>query len=78
MEEVKPHPSLSQLYAGNKMLELAFSPLELPMVCPPLPWLSARTGAYLLRTNNLVRVSAGHIESYAAPLWSLLPPPSYI
>ncbi len=62
VEEVKPHPSLSHLYASNKMLELPFSPLELPMVCPPLPWLSARTGAYLLRTNNLVRVSIDKLE----------------
>lgn len=55
MEEVKPHPSLSRLYAVNKMVELQFSPLELPMVCPPLPWVSDRTGAYILRSSVLVR-----------------------
>ena len=58
IEEVKPHPSLSHLYAANKMLELQFSPVEVPMLCPPLPWLSTRTGAYILRSTGLVRVRA--------------------
>ena len=58
IEEVKPHPSLSHLYSANKMLELQFSPVEVPMLCPPLPWLSTRTGAYILRSTGLVRVRA--------------------
>ena len=55
---MKPHPSLSHLYSANKMLELQFSPVEVPMLCPPLPWLSTRTGAYILRSTGLVRVRA--------------------
>ena len=58
IEEVKPHPSLSHRYSANKMLELQFSPVEVPMLCPPLPWLSTRTGAYILRSTGLVRVRA--------------------
>ena len=55
-EETKPHPSLSTLYSVSKMAELEFSSLELPMVCPPLPWFSSTTGAFLLRPSKLVRV----------------------
>ena len=57
IEETKPHPVLSRLYAASKMFELEFSPTELPMVCPPVPWISSDTGSFLHRSQRLVRVS---------------------
>jgi len=56
IEETKPHPSLSKLYSNLKMADLEFSPMELPMVCPPLPWISTETGSFLYTSPGLVRV----------------------
>ena len=55
VEEIKPYPSLWSLYDQIKKVELDFRPGDLPMVCPPLPWLSHTTGAYLALTTDLIK-----------------------
>ena len=59
IEETKPHPILPKLFTNLKMADLEFAPMELPMVCPPLPWISTDTGSYLYSSPGLVRVCLG-------------------
>ena len=58
VEEVKPHPMLSRLFASYKHHSINFHVSELPMLVPPLPWRNSTvTGGYLLHPSELVRVS---------------------
>jgi len=55
IEELKPHPSLSQVYDTNAMVDLEFPATDMPMLVPPLPWVSAHTGGYLVQDSKLIR-----------------------
>lgn len=55
-EEVKPHPILSKLHRSSLPATLTFPASELPMICPPLPWVSVDLGGYLLTNSDLVRL----------------------
>lgn len=55
-EEVKPHPVLSKLYRSSMNENLVFPSYELPMNCPPLPWINVSTGGYLISSSELVRL----------------------
>ena len=61
VEELKPHPALVDLFYLDSerdyptMLDLSFPPSDLPMVVPPLPWVSHHTGGYLIKRPALVR-----------------------
>ena len=55
IEEIKPHPSLAPVFDTATLPELRFPPGDLPMVVPPLPWLSHNTGGYLVNKAVLVR-----------------------
>jgi len=57
VEECKPHPAIWKLYEVNNMVEFDFRALDLPMVCPPLPWVSHTTGAYISLNSELVKVT---------------------
>jgi len=54
-EEIKPHPALVKLFQAASLDELTFDATLVPMVCPPLPWTSIRTGGYLLSAAKIVR-----------------------
>jgi DNA-directed RNA polymerase len=56
IEEVKPHPVLSKLFALAKYSSLRFSASELPMLIPPVPWSSSARGGYLLKSADFSRI----------------------
>lgn len=58
-EEIKPHPILVKLFQAASRDELTFDATVVPMVCPPLPWASIRTGGYLLSAAKIVRYEFG-------------------
>jgi len=58
-EEIKPLPSLTRLFAADKLRRLHFKAKDLPMVVPPLPWLSETEGGLLLCQSDLLRVLDG-------------------
>eukprot|EP00095_Tigriopus_kingsejongensis_P007991 snap_masked-scaffold269_size230758-processed-gene-0.7 protein:Tk07991 transcript:snap_masked-scaffold269_size230758-processed-gene-0.7-mRNA-1 annotation:"mitochondrial rna polymerase" len=63
IEEMKPHPCLTSLFAIGKLSKLTFSVTELPMLVPPRPWVSQNQGGYLLHEVDLIRVvNEGKIE----------------
>ncbi|CAH0564781.1 unnamed protein product [Brassicogethes aeneus] len=55
-EEVKPHPVLSKLYRASMPETLTFPAYEVPMKCPPIPWISVGTGGYLVSPVDVVRM----------------------
>lgn len=55
-EEVKPHPILSKLYRASMPETLTFPAYEVPMKCPPIPWISIETGGYLVSPCDVVRL----------------------
>lgn len=55
LEEVKPHPVLTSLFAIGKLSELSFPVTELPMLVPPRPWVSDSSGGYLIHEVEMTR-----------------------
>lgn len=55
-EEIKPHPVLARLYRGAQQQTLTFDTNMVPMLCPPQPWSSPKTGGYLLMKSELIRL----------------------
>ncbi|CAL8101094.1 unnamed protein product [Orchesella dallaii] len=55
-EEIKPHPALVKLFQAASRDELTFDATLVPMVSPPLPWASIRTGGYLLTPAKIIRL----------------------
>lgn len=54
-EEVRPHPVFSRLQKAVCGSELIFDTNELPMVCPPFPWVSPIVGGFLIMPTTFVR-----------------------
>ncbi|XP_006876764.1 PREDICTED: DNA-directed RNA polymerase, mitochondrial [Chrysochloris asiatica] len=59
---VKPHPAFSQLLATAGEPTLTFEAAEVPMLCPPLPWTSPHSGAFLLSPAKLMRAVEGTLQ----------------
>ncbi|XP_040581681.1 DNA-directed RNA polymerase, mitochondrial [Lepeophtheirus salmonis] len=55
VEEIKPHPILAKLFNYAKLSSLKFNTNELPMIAPPLPWISSSRGGYLLTNSEFIR-----------------------
>ena len=55
VEELKPHPALSAVFDLRVQAVLRFPATEIPMVCPPIPWLSTATGGYMIRPTKLIK-----------------------
>ncbi|KAL3047593.1 hypothetical protein OYC64_021729 [Pagothenia borchgrevinki] len=56
---IKPHPILSQIQLEAMETKLTFDSYVMPMLCPPVPWNSAKSGAYLLTPSQLMRTAEG-------------------
>lgn len=56
---IKPHPILTQLQQEAMETKLTFDAYVMPMLCPPIPWVSVRFGAYLLTPTKLMRSVGG-------------------
>merc|ERR1719300_334433 len=77
VEELKPHPSLTAVYDANSLVDLEFPSADVPMVAPPLPWISPSTGAYLIQESKLVKVPEYAAEANDAMLASITPESLY-
>ncbi|KAJ4943117.1 hypothetical protein JOQ06_005623 [Pogonophryne albipinna] len=56
---IKPHPILSQMQLEAMETKLTFDSYVMPMLCPPVPWNSVKSGAYLLTPSQLMRTAEG-------------------
>ncbi|XP_012584894.1 PREDICTED: DNA-directed RNA polymerase, mitochondrial [Condylura cristata] len=56
---LKPHPAFTQLVERAAERVLTFEASEMPMLCPPLPWMSPHSGAFLLSPTKLMRSMEG-------------------
>ncbi|XP_076775698.1 DNA-directed RNA polymerase, mitochondrial isoform X2 [Arvicanthis niloticus] len=56
---LKPHPAYTHLLETAAEPTLTFETTEVPMLCPPLPWTSLQSGAYLLSSTKLMRATEG-------------------
>ncbi|XP_071451585.1 DNA-directed RNA polymerase, mitochondrial-like [Hetaerina americana] len=54
--EVKPHPVLVRLFRGASSDTLKFPTRCLPMLCPPVPWTTFMSGAYLALKTDFIRL----------------------
>lgn len=59
---LKPHPAFTELLAVAAEHTLTFEAAEVPMLCPPLPWTSPHTGAFLLSPTKLMRSLEGTMQ----------------
>ncbi|XP_035956620.1 DNA-directed RNA polymerase, mitochondrial isoform X3 [Halichoerus grypus] len=59
---LKPHPAFTELLATAAERTLTFDAAEVPMLCPPLPWTSPHTGAFLLSPTKLMRSLEGTMQ----------------
>lgn len=56
---IKPHPILVQMQQEAMETKLTFDSFVMPMLCPPIPWISVKFGAYLLTPTKLMRTVEG-------------------
>ncbi|XP_071377598.1 DNA-directed RNA polymerase, mitochondrial isoform X2 [Centroberyx affinis] len=56
---IKPHPILTQMQQEAIETKLTFDSYVIPMLCPPVPWISTKFGAYLLTPTKLMRSGDG-------------------
>lgn len=56
---LKPHPAFTHLLETAAEPTLTFETTEVPMLCPPLPWTSLHSGAYLLSSTKIMRATEG-------------------
>lgn len=68
-EEVKPHPILAKLFCPQKFDKIRFLTNELPMLVPPVPWMSTTQGGFLLDNTRyinkgIVIIQTSYFESY--------------
>ncbi|KAM4629230.1 DNA-directed RNA polymerase, mitochondrial [Polymixia lowei] len=56
---IKPHPILTQMQQEATETKLTFDSYVMPMLCPPVPWISTKFGAYLLTPTKLMRTMDG-------------------
>jgi len=73
VEELKPHPSISAVFEPIAFVDLEFPATDLPMLVPPLPWVSHNTGAYYIHENQLVKI-LDYARAENNALISSLPP----
>ncbi|XP_066197717.1 DNA-directed RNA polymerase, mitochondrial isoform X1 [Saccopteryx leptura] len=59
---LKPHPAFMQLLETAALRTMTFEAAEVPMLCPPLPWTSPHSGAFLLSPTKLMRSMEGTMQ----------------
>uniref|UniRef100_A0A8C1JID7 DNA-directed RNA polymerase n=1 Tax=Cyprinus carpio TaxID=7962 RepID=A0A8C1JID7_CYPCA len=59
---IKPHPIVTQIQRVATETKLTFDSYVMPMLCPPVPWTSPKSGAYLLTPTKLMRSTDGAIQ----------------
>nr|XP_060641053.1 DNA-directed RNA polymerase, mitochondrial [Anolis sagrei ordinatus] len=56
---IRPHPILTRLLLDAAETSLAFETFVIPMLCPPVPWVSPHFGAYVFAPTKLMRYVEG-------------------
>ncbi|XP_048354229.1 DNA-directed RNA polymerase, mitochondrial [Sphaerodactylus townsendi] len=59
---IRPHPLLTRLFSKASETTLTFDSFVMPMLCPPVPWISPSFGAYLLSPTKLMRCVDGAVQ----------------
>uniref|UniRef100_A0A7M4F9I4 DNA-directed RNA polymerase n=1 Tax=Crocodylus porosus TaxID=8502 RepID=A0A7M4F9I4_CROPO len=59
---IKPHPIFSHVVVDAAKAVLTFSTSQIPMLCPPIPWVSPSFGAYILSPTKLMRSTDGAVQ----------------
>ncbi|XP_019368695.1 PREDICTED: DNA-directed RNA polymerase, mitochondrial [Gavialis gangeticus] len=59
---IKPHPIFSHVVVDAAKPVLTFSTSQMPMLCPPIPWISPSFGTYILSPTKLMRSTDGAIQ----------------
>ncbi|XP_060089470.1 LOW QUALITY PROTEIN: DNA-directed RNA polymerase, mitochondrial [Heteronotia binoei] len=59
---IRPHPILTRLLSEAAETTLSFDSFVIPMLCPPVPWLSPSFGAYILSPTKLMRCIDGAVQ----------------
>lgn len=54
-KQLKMHPAVHRVFQTKMQPYLSMTAFELPMVCPPRPWVSINSGVYPLTTPSLQR-----------------------
>ncbi|CAL1532781.1 unnamed protein product [Lymnaea stagnalis] len=54
--EIKLHPVVTKLFKVDTIESFSFDPSIVPMLVPPVPWISRNIGGLLLGSNALVRM----------------------
>ncbi|KRX67473.1 DNA-directed RNA polymerase, mitochondrial [Trichinella sp. T9] len=62
-EELRLHPTLINLMRVVHPTHIAFHPLSLPMLCPPVPWHVTKTGYFLVNQVPLIRLNQNALPS---------------
>ncbi|XP_054835428.1 DNA-directed RNA polymerase, mitochondrial isoform X2 [Eublepharis macularius] len=59
---IRPHPILTRLFSESVETTLTFDSFVIPMLCPPVPWVSPSFGAYILNPIKLMRSVDGAVQ----------------
>lgn len=55
-EEIRIHPVVTKLYIESRPEKLSFPSNLVPMLCPPIPWISPTFGGYFITHSDLLRL----------------------
>ncbi|XP_061457097.1 DNA-directed RNA polymerase, mitochondrial [Rhineura floridana] len=59
---IRPHPILTNLLLEAAETTLTFDSCVMPMLCPPVPWVSPHFGAYIFSSTKLMRCVDGALQ----------------
>ncbi|XP_066492068.1 DNA-directed RNA polymerase, mitochondrial [Tiliqua scincoides] len=59
---IRPHPILTRLLLEASETTLTFDSFVIPMLCPPVPWVSPNFGSYILTPTKLMRCVDGAVQ----------------
>ncbi|XP_062816381.1 DNA-directed RNA polymerase, mitochondrial isoform X2 [Anolis carolinensis] len=59
---IRPHPILTRLLLEAAETTLSFEAFVIPMLCPPVPWVSPHFGAYVFAPTKLMRYVEGALQ----------------
>ncbi|OAF69413.1 hypothetical protein A3Q56_02812, partial [Intoshia linei] len=57
---IRPHPSFIKIFKDAKLSDLSFYNYELPMLSPPLPWITSNYGGFLRHRAAFIRTKGNN------------------
>lgn len=55
-EELKPHPVFTKLFRMSAQEDIEFDTNMIPMLSPPLPWVTINNGGYVVNKADFTRL----------------------